>query len=317
MAIRLTCPCGKKIPIRDEDATKWVSCPRCGVVVNLPPEEGIGSSPGRPAGRQDRPRHEVEEEDALADLLVRHRRQEGKGRRRYLRGVNRGLALHYVAPFLFLAGTGAGMLALVLVLSGRTFEWEKAVDAAGFFFVVSGVILFLSGALAIPAAFLALLGAPPTGSLLSSVGLFAAGCLCAALLVVFPGYGPAFFGVALVTLFGAWVFWMIFLCGLGSLLERQEVAEGAGQILWSGVLTLALGLPTLLVAGMLVAAMVKRPFLVLVIPTGVVGAAATIIFVAGGFESLLGMVLTPTGIPFVLEYLNFIGGLRMVILRRS
>lgn len=37
----------------------------------------------------------------------------------------------------------------------------------------------------------------------------------------------------------------------------------------------------------------------------------------GNFDSLLGLLFAPTGVPFAFEYLNFIGGMRNLVLRRS
>jgi hypothetical protein len=314
MAIRLTCPCGKQLRIRDEDVTEWVSCPACGVVVNLPPEEGT-RVPQPPPGKT--PGDGV----TVPDLEARFRRREARARRRHLRGVDRGLVFHYVTPFLFLAGTGTGVLGLVLSLGARLLEWESAADAARFFFVLSGVFLFLTGALAVPAAVFGLLGGSPggggLGALLACLGLLAAGCLSAALLVVFPGYGPPLFAAGLATLFGGWVSWMAFLRWLGPSLRREEVGEGAVRMLWAGVRTLAVSLPVLLIVGTLVAVMVKRPILITFIPATFVAAVVTIAYHVGNFDSVLGLLLAPTGIPFALEYLNFIGGLRMLIERRS
>jgi hypothetical protein len=311
------------VPVRDEDAERWVSCPRCGVVVYLPPEEGIQAPPARRAappgkGGAGKPLGEGVE---VPDLETRFRKQEARARRRYLRGVNSGLAFHYVAPFLFLAGTGAGVLGLVLTVSARAFEWENAVAAASFFFRAGGLFLFLTGAASIPAAFFGLLGASANGggraTLLACLGLLGIGCASAASLVAFPGFGPGFFALGLATTFGAWIFWVTFLRGLGPSLGRQEVAEEALRTLLGGLKTLAISLPILLVVGFLVAAMVKRPILITVIPATFVGAVVTLAYHFGNFESILSMLLAPTGIPFVLDYLNFVAGLRMLIQRRS
>jgi hypothetical protein len=147
--------------------------------------------------------------------------------------------------------------------------------------------------------------------------LFLAGSAAALLMVVLPRYHAAFFGTALLLLFGGWVCWLIFLAGLGPVLRRDEVRGGAERVLWGGVRALAVCLPLLLGMGLLVAAMIQRPVLILIIPAGFVAALVTIAYHAGGFDSILGLLLAPTGIPFTLEYLNFIGGLRMLIERRS
>jgi hypothetical protein len=110
---------------------------------------------------------------------------------------------------------------------------------------------------------------------------------------------------------------MLFLHRLAPLLRRQEIADGITRALLGGVRALALSLPTMLVIGILVAVMVKRPILITVIPTTFVAALVTIAYHAGGFDSLLALVLAPTGIPSTMEYVNFVASLRMLIERRS
>jgi hypothetical protein len=325
MAAVVTCPCGTVIQIRDEDLSRWLACPRCGVIVYLPPDEAVGAAPAEDAddwgeapvpvaAKGEAPGEKIE----VPDLAGRFRKQEGKARRRYLRRVNRGLAFHYAVPFLFLAGAGTGVLALVLILSARMFDWDAAAEAAAVFFRVSGVLLLLTGLLSALPAVLALHAGGSVGVLAACLGLLGVGCVSAALTVVFPSfYGPAFLGLALAVLFAAWACWMVFLAGLGPVLRRAEVGEGAMRTLWAGGWLLARGLPFLLVGGIAVAAMVKWPVLITVIPASFLGALVTIAYQAGGFDSIPALLLAPTGIPFTLEYLNFIGGLRMLIDRRS
>src|SRR5262249_14416387 len=150
-------PCGMRLQLSEDQAKQWVDCPRCGTVVNLPPEEPA------PRARPPRGKRDGEEGLALDDPEARDRRREARARRRSLRGVARGLTLHYAAAFLFRAGVAVGMLAVVLALSARMYGWEKAAAAAGFFFPVGGVLLFLAGGLAAAAALLSLLAKPPAG----------------------------------------------------------------------------------------------------------------------------------------------------------
>ena len=315
MAICLSCPCGARVEIPDEDAGEWGSCPRCGVIVYLPPEEeGIRTSIDRPAA----PAPQGMLETPVLDLKTRQRRQKVKARRMYLRWVDRALVFHYVTPFLFLAGTGIGLAAVILAMSARTFSWDHAADAGRFFFLVSGVFLFLAGFTAVPASAFGLLGRPPSGglALLGSLGLFGVGCGSAAALAVLPAYGGTLFIATLLTLFAAWACWLGFLRGLGPALQRPEVAEGAIQTLWGGLKALAVSLPVGLIVGLLVALMLKRPIFLFFVPVAGVGALITIFFHAGGFDSVTGFLLAPTGIPFALEYLGFTSGLRVLIQRR-
>src|SRR5438552_1875427 len=132
MAIRLTCRCGTGLEIRDEDAGEVATCPRCGAVVYRPPQASVDTSIDPPAPPPKRAR----DRPAL-DPRARQRRRQIKARRKSLRWVDRGLVLHYFTPFLFLGGTAAGLLAVVLTVSARSYDWEAAADAAWFFFPVS------------------------------------------------------------------------------------------------------------------------------------------------------------------------------------
>src|SRR5262249_43854956 len=60
---------------------------------------------------------EVEDEIVEVDPAA-FRPRSAKVRRRYLRGVNVGLALHYVAPFLFQLGTGSGVIGMLMAMNG-------------------------------------------------------------------------------------------------------------------------------------------------------------------------------------------------------
>jgi hypothetical protein len=234
--------------------------------------------------------------------------------------VNRGLVLHYVVPFLFLVSTALGLLAVVLAVNARTHGWESTLEAAGDLFVVSGVLFILTGAGAAVAAFLSLLARPPgLGVLLGCLALSAVGTLLAAGLVGFSEwpYGPALFAVTLLSLFGGWCCWLAFLRGLAVELHRKEEAHGPVDVFWGALRTLAVVLPLVFFGGILLGALVRRPWLVLWVPAGLVGAVAAVAFRLGGFDSLLRFILAPTGFPFALEYLNFIGGVRQLIQRRA
>jgi hypothetical protein len=328
------CACGAKLQIPDEDIKKWVSCPACRVIVSLPPEDGIRAAAAATtatsaAVRSSRPPpfpppfppplpEPAEEESNEEDLEDRRRRRKAKARRQYLEGINVGLALHYVVPFVSLVGIGTGVLALISSLNSALLEWESADEAALGFFVASGVFLFLAGSLALPAALFGLL-ASPNGSgrrpLMSGVGLFAAGTLAAAILIVRPRFGLPLFAAGLGCLFGGWAYWLVFLGCLGPALKRPEVAEGARRTLLAGVRMLAVGIPFLLTLGILVGLGLRRPWLIPVAPGPFLGAVALIAWHVGNFDSLLDLFLAPTGIPFTFEYLNFISGMRVLLER--
>jgi hypothetical protein len=181
------------------------------------------------------------------------------------------------------------------------------------------VLLFLASALAATAVLLALAARPPQGlaALLICLALFAVGGLLATSLVAFPHWGPALLWTALMIPFVGWGCWMIVLRGPEAGLRRKEVADGAMHVMWGGARTLGVSLPVAFVAGILILMMVYRPWLILLIPASVVGAAALVAFHLGSFDSLLSFVLTPLGISFTLEYVGFVSGLRVLIHRRT
>jgi hypothetical protein len=123
--------------------------------------------------------------------------------------------------------------------------------------------------------------------------------------------------LALAVLCAGWAYWLAFLCRVGQALGRDGIADGATRTLRSGLGTLACSLLLAFVLGVAVAVLVRLPDLIWFVTPGFAGAAATVAYMGGGFDSLLTFFLTPTGVPFALEYVNFISGLRMFILRRT
>jgi hypothetical protein len=292
MAIALTCPCGARLKLPDENANQWVSCPRCDVIVNLPPDE-----PDR-----------------------QQRKGKTRARRQYLRAVDRALLVYYVAPFVFLLGVGSGLLAVIFDLNGELYDWESALATANGLFKISGPFLFFAGLLAFSAAMMGLVGsAPHTGgqrALMGGMGLLAVGCLCAALLAVLPEFRSTLFFAALTILLVGWWCWMAFLGQLGPVLKSTVLDDGAEQALWSVLRTVAILVPLLLFEGVMIGFTVKRPWLIPFAHAPFIAAVAAISYRVGEFESILSLFFAPTGVPFALDYLNFIAGVRGLVQRR-
>jgi hypothetical protein len=298
-----------------------MSCPQCGAIISPPSAESVQAPPPstlvQPSSIQlEAP---VGTKFKLSDLKIRPPTGEGKARRRYLRLVNRGLALHYVTPFTFWAGTACGVLASVLALNATLYEWDEVADAAVFTFRVSGVLLLLTGILALWATVQCLFSSSAVGRvfLLTSSGLLLTGCVSATVLTVSAVYGPTLFGVGVALLFVGWLAWMLFLRELAPLLHREEIAEGAGQRIWAGLRTLIVSPLALGVVGALIGMMAWQPGLITFIPATLVGALAAAAYHLGNFDSITAYVLAPTGILAAVEYLNFIGGLRLLLERRN
>jgi hypothetical protein len=308
--------------MRDEDANQWVSCPRCAVILHLPTDDRIQTG-AKPAGGQAGAKTPVktEREAGRADEAANQlRKRMGKARRAYLRVVDSALWLHYVAPFLFLLGTGAGLIAAILDFNGEMYDFESTIAPANGLFWISGSFLVLAGVAAFLAALACLVGAGSLGggklSLWFCMVLLGGGCLCAVLTALLPDYRTTVFLAGLAILFSAWWFWMEYVGELNAILKRDEVATGAEQVLWSTMRAMAVLVPLFLFEGAMIGFTVKRPWLILFEHAPFLGVVAALSYRVGEFDSVASLALAPTGLPFALEYLNFIAGLRAVIQRR-
>src|SRR5207253_7816473 len=137
----------------------------CGAVLTVPSEQSVQRAPSNTGLAPRGPKLEAPAgtKFKLSDLKVRPPSGEGKARRRYRRRVTHGLALHYVAPFTFWGGTVVGVLACILALNASLYEWDETAEAAVFAFQVSGVLLLLSGALALYSTIVCSLGGAAVG----------------------------------------------------------------------------------------------------------------------------------------------------------
>jgi hypothetical protein len=295
MSMHLTCDCGAKLRMKEELAKQWLTCPRCGVIVDVPLEAdgkpsvyGLDTSTPSPAPRPTLDPTAVVEPETPAQ------RKQGRAARRHLPWLDSGLALYYVTPFLFLAGTALAALGLVLLLDARLFDQDKAADIGEVILRISGVFLLLNGLLGLLATFLSLLGCPAKGSgmLILNFALLALGSSAAALLSFSPVYGPLLVAIAQAGQFGTWICWMIYLRELGPALERPEVTESARSVLLRGIALYVAAPLVLLMFGVTAAGLLRYPVLVMFISGPFIGAVATIVYHAGKFDSLLDFVLT-------------------------
>lgn len=70
MPILLSCDCGKRIKVRDEDAGKRVKCPGCNAVLRIPAPEGVTVEPPRPAPKEvPRPKRHAPAVEELPEVL--------------------------------------------------------------------------------------------------------------------------------------------------------------------------------------------------------------------------------------------------------
>jgi hypothetical protein len=123
-----------------------------------------------------------------------------------------------------------------------------------------------------------------------------------------------------------WVLWVLFLRGLSLCLEQPDLGQEAVSITISAVKLVvgwfvAIVCLTFLLAVIIALARVRGGgcfvlFIIFALVSGVAGVLRYLIL-SGRFESPITMVLYPTGIPLIMRYLDLIGTLRMIILRRT
>jgi hypothetical protein len=122
-----------------------------------------------------------------------------------------------------------------------------------------------------------------------------------------------------------WVLWVVFLRGLAVYLKQPNVGEEAVRITFAAVWTVVGWIVALvfLVGFLALIALLRRSgggFLSCFFLVGLVSAVAgtlRAVVLSGRADSLLTVLLYPTGIPLVMRYLDLISTLRMIILRRS
>jgi serine/threonine protein kinase len=252
-------------------------------------------------------------------------------RRRDLGKVNIGLAIHYGGMVAFLVGQAAAWLGLfLLVIALVSLGARNKPDAA------SGGPLVISGIL-----FLGAWGLTSCSSLadvfssafcLLAPDATARGWLAASLVVrllalpagcVFVVFGLPALAVLASTMLAlaGWGFWMAFLRALAKSLKQPKLGSEAVSIIGAAVKFVAGWVAAIGLAVVFLAIMVKFGGCVVAV------LAVVLIFATAGFiralilsdrvESLSLLVLAPTGIPLTMRYLDLIGALRMIILRRS
>jgi hypothetical protein len=286
------------------------------------------------ARERDYERNDKVEETRDANDRQRH---EGRSRRRDLGWVNVGLAIHYGGMIGFLFAIAAGWLAMFLLmiavakLSALPRDATPSASLLGTL-AASGILFLVSNGLS---------GCASLTDFVSSVFClrvpdgtargFLIGALCARLvalpvglaLLFFVPYGWAVLASFVLSIIG-WVLWVGFLCNLARILKQPILAQEALDVTFSAVklgffwmmsMAVLIGIIFLMVN----ARRVGGCFVGFFIAT-FIGATVGIIrylVLTDRFGSLFNLALYPTGIPLVMRYLDLIGTLRTIILRRS
>jgi hypothetical protein len=253
------------------------------------------------------------------ELLDRDRKRATRGYRRGVRLVHLGLAFHYPAPVAFAVATLTTCLTLGLAGAAHSPKMASAEGPATFFACVSAAFFLLTGLLEVAPSLLGLALTDTTGRSLfaAAFAVRCLACLLACLVFIFPTYAPGHLGLALMAMVIAWVLWMAGLYRVGYSVNRKDITEGVVRTTFRGLRTLGLALAVMLVLfGMLISS-VRYPFLLFIFPPAMIGSVLRIAFILGDFDSMVRFFFAPTGIPFLLEYINFISSVRTILERRA
>jgi hypothetical protein len=248
-------------------------------------------------------------------------------RARDLHRLDWGLALHFVSPLVYLVGVLASGLGCFFSVAAQSRNLESMTSPAHFFTFSACLCLLLVGGIEIVNTGLAMStrGGVGRNFLTGAFGLYCAGSLLAALGMFLDDYRAAFLPCSLLLVTIAWAVWLGYLAAVGRSLGRPEISEQAGRTVMSAFSRMALtGIFWFIIGigvwfAMLLGARWRAWFpghLLLLTPASV-GAAAKVTWYFGKFDSIVEFVLFPTGVPFALEYMNFIGGTRVIIDREA
>jgi hypothetical protein len=272
--------------------------------------------------------------DEEAEEKQARRRRRNAARRRRLTQVEVGLAVHYGGMVAFLLGAVAGWLGLVVSLvtavkHGAGGEEGPApvgpMAAMTFLFLAGWGLTALSGVTElVSSGFCLSVPNSPARKFLTGSMVVRALVVPSGLLLVLLGWaGTAVLAAVFLAVVG-WLLWVGFLCCLSDCLEYPDLAEEAVGvtlsafklvICWVVVTSLLLGflLFTLLLVQVVGLYAFCSPLSFCALVAGII----RYLLASGKFDSVLTLVLYPTGVPMITRYLDLIGTTRMIIRRRS
>jgi hypothetical protein len=355
MATVITCQCGAKFRAPEGREAKWLSCPRCKTVVPAIgleavqtaadqlaplPQQAIQAAAEKSAASTLRSLEspevvtEVAPEEVAPEEVApeegapeqrgepRPRKRKGRARREWLARVDRALAYHYASPFAFLAAAATAGIGWALSFLALGLGMREAVgEPAAFFTFASCALLLLTWLLELTPNLLILFagGNMGRGALFAALIVRTAAAAVAAVGLVFSEYRALILLAATLAMVGSWCLWMAFLNQLGRSLDRDDIVREAAQTCLSGVRVWILTLVLLFFLVFLGVLTFRTPFFMgtLLLAAAMLGAVAKITYTVGKFDSLLEFALSPIGLSFSFHYLNFLGGVRTVIDRRT
>jgi hypothetical protein len=265
---------------------------------------------------------------------ARRMRRRYAARRRGLTKVDVGLAIHYGGMVAFLLGAVVGWFGLVMFLVTALKHTARGEDepvpagplaAMTFLFLAGWGLTALSSVteLVSSAFCMSVPDSLARKFLIASMVVRALAAPSGLLFLLLGWAGIAVLGTVFLAVVG-WLLWVGFLCGLSDFLDYPDLAEEAVGvtlsafkfvICWVVVTSLLVGflLFTLLLAQVVGPYACFSPLSFCALIAGII----RYLLASGKFESALTLVLYPTGIPWIMRYLDLIGTTRMIIRRRS
>lgn len=325
--------CGETIElgVGEVEVLEPIQCPKCELSLNLQVDAPSVRCPGcghKIVLDEEGDRLEQEEREDEEYRKERERRRNRRKKRKRYAGLNKvvaGLGFHYVGAILFLGALWGLWLGFGAVLAGMI-TGVPDVHVAGFAVTMLflGVVLAaLATVVEIPAAILCL--AMPDGK---SRGLLIGSMVARGLLLLTLVWfvlaesksGPAF--LLTLLMIAAWILWMSFLRQIGEYVDQRHLSASVARVMFHAVFAVLAILIFLFVLSLFVRLLIvaRSPFLRFFIVVGLAGPLAT--FVTAWYkisqqDSILMVVLYPTGIPFLMNYLETVAGIRTVLMRRA
>jgi hypothetical protein len=329
VAITFSCPNGHKLKVADQLSGKTVACPRCSAASLVPVAasadtnlldapgllgvSSLGSSPNLAATS-------AAYQQGLDAVPLDHSYVPRSVSGRRWQPLALGLKIHYAAAIAFAVGAGLFWIALGIPLLPAIGELFPILSDLA---LIGSVICFCCAALLqIPST--AICFAAPDGQARCLLGgsLLMLAILIPVALRVQPTSTPArTVSILLAIAAGSWILWMLFLRRLAVVRGREEVAHDAVRLI-------GLGLVAALAAAITLIALAKVIVLVFALVPhfgmrlGICAALVIVIYTLArlveanfGLETSWQALLFPTGLFFVLQYLDHIGSLQTLVAR--
>jgi hypothetical protein len=255
----------------------------------------------------------------LPEAETKGGRRKPKFERQGFRAVQAGLGLHFVAMFVLWLGMWAGLTAAVLGLLGLVLP--GTLPLAGLSLMASAVLVLVAGLMEWPSE-LVCLAVPDSRARHMLVGALAVrliGFASVAWIVLGP---MPIAGAALLFLatYGPWCLWMAFLHRLAVRMEDENLADEVWALVPASFLVQLVA--ALIVCGVALFVVVLialennfARLAVIVIAGSTAAGVLRAVAMSGSVDSLLMAILYPTGIPFMVSYMNLVGSLRSIVQR--